>query len=141
MSDWFVQPETVKLDLVEGQWLLVKKRLNAGETRGVFRRLYLQAEDGTLTLNPDTVGTTLVCAYLVDWSLTQAPIAQQPLDVVLGALDALDPDKFTLIKAAVDAHDERERVARETEKKTPATAPTSSAISRSPAAAIGAMSG
>ena len=116
MSDWFVQPETVQLDLVEGEWLRVKRRLNAGETRGVFRRLYLQADDGSLKLNPDTVGTTLVLAYLVDWSLTAQPIAQQPDAVILSALDALDPDKFALIKAAVDAHDERERLAREAEK-------------------------
>ena len=133
MADWFVQPETVRLELVEGQWLRVKRRLNAGETRGVFRRLYLQAEDGTLKLNPDTVGTTLITAYLVDWSLTDARgepvvIAQQPAAVLEAALDALDPDKFAIIKAAVDAHDERERVARDEEKKTRSTATTLVAI-------------
>jgi len=133
MSDWFVAPDTVRLELEEGQWLRVKRRLNAGETRGVFRRLYLQAEDGTLKLNPDTVGTTLVVAYLVDWSLTDARgepvvIAQQPAAVLEAALDALDPDKFALIKAAVDAHDERERLARDEEKKTRSTATTLVAI-------------
>ena len=85
-------------------------------------------------------------AYLVDWSLTDATgqpvvIVQQPLEVLTAALDALDPDKFALIKAAVDAHDERERLARDEEKKTRATAPISPAISPLPAAAVGAMSG
>src|SRR4030095_649347 len=145
-ASWFVPPDTVRLDLVEGQWLVVKRRLNAGDTRAVFRRLYLTREDGTLAVNPDTVGTTLVLAYLVDWSLTDATghpvvIAQQPAAVLEAALDALDPDKYALIKAATGAHAPRNRQARDAEKKPPTTATTSPSTSPSPAAVAGAMSG
>ena len=36
MSSWFVKPETRRLELPEGQWLVVKKRLTEGERRQVM---------------------------------------------------------------------------------------------------------
>ena len=136
MSDWFVRPETVKLDLVEGEWILVKQRLNAGEQRSMFRRLYLAGADGEFRVNPDTVPTAFILAYLVDWSLTDATghkveILQQPSDVVEEAIDALDPEKFANIKTAIEAHDDRRRCA--TRKKILAGAMRSPTIRPRPA--------
>lgn len=146
MGDWFVPPDTIKLDLIEGQWVLVKQRLNAGEQRSMFRRLYVAGVDGTLRVNPDTVATSFVLAYLVDWSLTDATghkveILQQPRDVVEAAVDALDPDKFKILKTAIEAHDEHTRQARDAEKKTRNGATTFPTISPLPVGSGGGMSG
>lgn len=147
MSDsWFVPPETVRLELPEGQWIRVKRRLNAGEQRGLVRRLYVANDDGTLRVNPDTVATAYAIAYLVDWSLTdptgiKVEIAQQPIEVLEGALDALDPEKFKILRDTIEGYDDRQRAAREAEKKILSSDPISPSISPSPAGSSGATSG
>jgi len=147
MGDWFVRPETTRLELSDGQWILVKRRLNAGEQRAAFRRQYTPNPDtGKLQVNPDGIGIAMVTAYLIDWSLTDhrdAPveIAQQPFEVVLAALDNLEDDRFDEIKTAIEAHDAAQRKAREQEKKLRAGVTTSPTTSPSPDASAGAMSG
>jgi hypothetical protein len=150
----FVQPDTVMLPLSDGDWLLVKRRLNSGEQRAAFRRMYVTAADGSFVtdeegkpkIDPTMIGVTLVTAYLLDWSLVDHSgekilIARQPPEVLTAAVDLLETDDYDEIRTAIEDHDSRQRLAREEEKKRLATVTTSPTTSPSLDAATGAMSG
>ena len=121
----FVRPDTAKLPLSRGDWILVKRHLTAGEQRQLFGRLVKTAEvdmDGAtdLTATPKVeiqvsqVGLSTVLAYLLDWSFPEMAIRGQSADVVMAALDALDTDSYNEILTAINAHEaamEKERAA------------------------------
>jgi hypothetical protein len=137
MASRIVRPETTSLSISAGDWLLVKKRLNAGEQRAMFARMYLAGVDGLLRANPLQRGLAQITAYLLDWSLTapdgsQIVIRDQPIEVVAAALDALDPESFGEIRLAVEAHEEAMAKAREQEKNGPDGEKASRATSLSP---------
>lgn len=121
MSVRMRKPETVKIDISQGDWLLVKKHLTAGENRAQFARMIRYGTDGA-KLDPVLVGHSKIVAYLLDWSVTDADgkpvvIRDQPEDVIAAALDALDIESFKEILAAVEAHDDAMSEARAEEKK------------------------
>jgi hypothetical protein len=136
-SSRFVRPETEKLDLSGGDWLLVKRRLTAGEQRHAFARMVKRMNVGEQTeLDPEGVGLNKIVAYLLDWSLRDGDgelvlIRDQSVSVVEAALLALDPDSFREIYAAISAHEDRQSAAIEDEKKTRDGAPRLSVISGS----------
>ena len=145
MFSRFVVPETdvVTLPLREGQteadWLLVRRRLNEGERRAMFARMYLSS-NGTTHVDPQAVGVSTVVAYLLDWSFTDPQgqrviIAEKSPADVATMLNALDPEFFTEVREAIEAHEERQAAAK---KKTQAGATGSPAISASPSAVDGA---
>ena len=127
----FVRPETTRLEISQGDWLLVKQRLSAGEQRQVFARMMKpfrpavldspkdQALGGrgpsdhpVLEIDPIQASLSTALAYLLDWSLVDdegkpVVIRGQPLDVVTAALDALDLESFTEITQAIQAHEAR----------------------------------
>jgi len=154
----FVKPTEVRLPLSEGDYLIVKEKLTAGEQLEVFARLY-KAEGGgaggvtvgktgvaeSMTLDPLQVGLSMVLGYLLDWSLTDddgrvVSIRNQPLDVVTAALRNLEFDDYQEIVAAVQAHDARNQAARQ-EKKRSGGPSGSGPISRSLAVVGGATNG
>lgn len=98
----FVQPDAVTLPLSKSDSVTVRRRINTGEQRVAVRR----SESG-----PDApgIGLCVVIAYLLDWTFTDRSghlvvIRDQPFDVVLAAIDALDPDDFLELRVAVNAH-------------------------------------
>jgi hypothetical protein len=116
----FVVPDTVRIDISGGDWIVVKKQLTAGEERDVFARLVkplsTHVNGGAPTFDPrlelDSLQTGLsqVLAYLLDWSLTDADgkpviIRGQPIAAVTSFLNALDLDSFAEIVAVVQRHD------------------------------------
>src|SRR5262245_15623993 len=115
----FVRPDTVRLEISQGDWLLVKKRLTAGEERQAFARMMRPYRtslsgmpNGSDQVELDPVQATLsnTIAYLLDWSLVDddgkpVVIRNQPVDVVRAALDALDLESFTEITQAIAAHE------------------------------------
>lgn len=119
----FVRPETEKLEISEGDWLLVKRRLTAGEQRRAFARIVKRLEIGKPTeLDPEAAGLAKMSAYLLDWSLRDdtgalVAIREQPASVVEAALLALDPDSFREIHDAITTHEETELAALAEEKK------------------------
>lgn len=122
MPGWFVRPQTSRLDLSDGQWLIVKQRLTAGEQRAAFARMYLAGADGRLRVHPLESGLAQITAYLLDWSLTDddgKPVAIRDLSAedLTTVLDNLDPDRFTEIKLAVERHEEAQLAARAEKKK------------------------
>ena len=133
----FVRPETVRLELSEGDWLLVKRRLTAGESRRAFTRTVKRMEIGSKPeLDPEGLGLALIVQYLIDWSFTDddgvvVPIRDQPPELVEATLLLLDHDSFREIDRVVRDHDVRQGEAMAEEKKTRSGVTASSATSTS----------
>jgi hypothetical protein len=122
MASRFLQPETTRLEISGGDWLLVKKRLTAGEQRRVFSRMVKAMKPGEkVELDPEHVGRSKVIEYLIDWSLVdannkQVVIRGKSADDVGRILDGLDADSYSEIVKAVDAHETAEDERLEQEK-------------------------
>jgi len=133
------RPETVTLNISQGDWLVVKKHLTAGEQRRMFGRLLLPAKAGEQPLiNPDMIGLTTVLEYLLDWSLQDADgkpivVRDQSLDVVLAAVRNIDADAYVEVQRAIETHDSTMTLERSAEKNAQAGEIASSAISASAA--------
>jgi len=152
MESWFVRPDTRLLQLSDGQWLKVKDRLSAGEFRAHLRRstsleheVATDADGNTTTtttrrVDPLLQNLSTVVAYLLDWSL-EAPIERCAESELIAALDALDIDRYSEIRDAVNAHQIAMDRERELAKNGKGGEKKSSAISPSPAAVAGALSG
>jgi hypothetical protein len=122
MSSRIRRPETLRLALTRGDWIVVKKHLTAGETRRVFRRMIRKGATGD-EIDSLQVGLSKMVVYLVDWSITDADdqpviIRGQSEDVVADVLEMLDVDSFAEILNAVEAHERAMEAEREDEKKT-----------------------
>jgi hypothetical protein len=138
----FVRPETERLELTDGDWILVKRRLNAGEQRRAYNRIIkIQriGPDGKATapeIDPAAIGLGRMVEYLLDWSLVDdndrvVLIRDQPAAVVEAALLALDPVSFGEIHDAILAHDTAQAELLAAEKKSRGTGSKLSVISSS----------
>ena len=125
----FVQPDIVRIALSDGQFLDVKRELNAGESRAVWADMVVGGvRPGELAnYDPRKVGLTRILAYLVGWSAVDPD--GRPVPVSEGALLALSTASFREVSNAIDAHEEQQERAAEAKKKTRDTAPTLRAIS------------
>lgn len=142
----FVRPDTTRLDISRGDFLIVKRRLTAGEERAAYRRGTITHPDGTRTIDRSTVDLAFVTAYLIDWNLVGLDdkpfvIRGQPVELVEAALSAIDPDSFKEINNAIQAHDDAMIKERAAEKNDQGGGTPSSAISPSPSVAAGELSG
>jgi len=105
------RPESTRLEISRSDWVLVKKHLTAGESRGMLgNMLRLGARLSETAVDPTKVGLARVVAYLLDWSITDPDdkpvvIRDQPFEVVAAAVDALEPECFAEILAAIEAHE------------------------------------
>lgn len=145
MGSWFVRPEVIRVPLSDGEWITLKKRLTAGESRDAFARMCLQGVE-PLTVSPLQVGLATMLAYLVEWSLTDddgqpVSLANQPIEIVERYLNLLEPERFEEIREAVLQHERDQVAARAEQKKTRAGATASPSISRSLVAVGGGTSG
>jgi len=145
MRSAVVAPKTVRLELGEGEWVIVKERLNMGEWRAMYERLP-SLPDGSRSTEGFPIRWAFTLAYLVDWSLTD--LDGHPLVIrdrapaeVAAILDAIDPDVFLDLANAIELHRIRVAQARADQKKILAGAPSSPPISPSPAVADGGTSG
>jgi hypothetical protein len=142
----FVRPDTTVLALTAGDTITVKMRLNAGERRDLYARLYTPGLDGKLHVNQLQTGLTVMTAYLVDWSLRDddgAKVEIRGLSIkdLEAVLNSLDSDSFGEIKRAIETHEEGMEAARAEEKKRQAGSSGDEAISASPSAAAGVLAG
>lgn len=120
----FIQPNTTRLTLSDGDWLDVKSELNAGETRRVYTNLVKKMKAGEAAeLNPEQVGKTKIQEYVVGWSLVGFDGKPMPFTPV--ALDSLDAETYAEISNAIDQHEEAVEKAR-TERKNGRSTPTPS---------------
>jgi hypothetical protein len=122
------RPETCRLELTAGDWLVVKKWLTAGEARDVFARSVKTLRAGERAeLEPRMLGITQAAAYLLEWSFQDADgqpivIRDQPIEYVIDALNELDGPALGELLTAISEHDARMDAEREAEKKTPTAA-------------------
>lgn len=103
----FVLPETTTIQLTDGDWIEVKKRLMNGERRTILVSLVGTRTDEGLKPDKETMGMAEVAAYLVDWSLVGPDGRRVSIDTEgkkYAALRALDPDDYDEIETAIDAH-------------------------------------
>jgi hypothetical protein len=158
----FVKPAEVRIPISQGDYLIVKEKLNAGEQMEVFARLVRKGPDdegGTarpvriekdgikaeMELDPLQAGLSTILAYLVDWSLTDddgriVSIRHQPPEVVTAALHNLEFEDYQEILEAVQAHEAKVKAARQ-EKKRSTGSPASDRTSPSLVGAIGGTNG
>ena len=123
------RPATERLALSDGDHLIVKQDLTAGEYRALMRasiRPVTTGADGktpALELDPIAAGVAMVLAYLLDWSFQDADgrplvIADQPPAVVSAALDHLDSAAYMEVQKAIQDHQTARAAALAEEKKT-----------------------
>jgi hypothetical protein len=136
----FVQPETERLSLSDGEWIEVKRELNAGEQRHVQAGYYKDVRLGERPIvDFEQYGKTRMVGYLTAWSFVGFDGQPEPIDE--SGLDHLDMDTWLEIDRALDAHEARISARREARKNAQDGAKTSPAISPSPYAVAGASSG
>lgn len=116
----FVAPEVIRIPLSSGDWVDVKKELNAGETRNIFTDLVKDFHAGeAATLDPKQVGLTKVLNYVVAWSFVDAQGHGVPFNA--SALNNLYPDDYHEIVNAIEMHDEAVEQMRITRKNAQAS--------------------
>lgn len=104
----FVSPETVRIELSDGQWIEVKKTLTAGEEKAYrsagFRRVSQRQDDNTNEVDIDWTAMAFarVEAYLVDWSAKREDGKDVP--VSKAAIRNLSAESFQEIDDAIVAH-------------------------------------
>lgn len=119
MSCPFVQPEVTRLSLSTGDFLDVKRELNAGEYRHLFADM---VRDGMrpgepAILDPERVGLTRILAFLVGWSFTD--FDGRPVPVSEAALLKCHPAVFREIAETIEAHEREQDRQREERLKNP----------------------
>lgn len=129
MSRRMRRPDTVRLELSQGDWLIVKKHLTAGENRAMFAGM--MREDGE-SIDRVKVGLSKVLTYLLDWSFEDFDgnplvIRDQPANAVASALNGIDGDAFAEVLAAIEDHEDATEKERAQEKNALATASASPA--------------
>jgi hypothetical protein len=136
----FVQPDIVRLTLSDGDFIDVKKELNAGEQRRLFAHMMRDMVPGEkVTLIPEQVGRTKLIEYVVGWSFTDAD--GKPVPVSESAIDNLNTTTYAEMVKAVDDHEAAQEAKREQEKNSRDGESASSAISASPSDVTGVTNG
>ena len=126
----FVKPEIVRIDLSDGDWIEVKKRLSVGEERQAFQAIVGEVNlSGWRKPNVEMIGMAEILAYLVDWSFKDAQ--DKPVKISIDALKALDPDSYLELEKAIETHRSTQDAEREAAKNVRDGANESSSISPS----------
>lgn len=143
-----VQPDQTTLQISDGDWLLVKKRLTHGEVAEAFALKYESDATaiGGYRTNLRGFGMETILIYLLDWSLVDLegvviPIRGKSPAEIAAALNCIDDDSFEEIKRVVEAHDKAMNAERAAAKNGQGGETTSSAISPSPSIMAGATNG
>jgi len=119
----FRKPDVVRLELTQGDWILIHSRLNVGQLRKVQARSTKRVYAGEpVEVDLEKAGLANTAEYLIDWSFTDhagkpVVIRDQSADVVMQILSNLDSEDYNEIADAIAEH---EKTASE-EKKQPAT--------------------
>jgi len=115
-----VAPQTVTLDLGDGQWIEIKRELNYGEMTDVA-----ESTGGKLI----RAQLHLLAAYIVGWSLTDGHGKSLPADTTdqrVSALRAMSSEAVNAIDDAITTH--IESVKAEKKAEAPSGAPVSAVI-------------
>jgi len=125
MGSRYRKQEEHRITLTDGDWLLVRKHLTAGDEREAYARVI---KGGTFHpgekpgVDPEQLGIAQVVSYLLDWSITDADdkpirIRDQSYDFIAAALKNQTPESLREIIEAIQTHDAAMTEARDAEKK------------------------
>lgn len=117
---WFVEPDTVRIDLGDGQWIEVKAELTKGERDKANAFMYRESvtEGKAVAVDIERMPKAEAMAYLVDWSLTrngQKVSIDSDADR-LAALDKMSEAAFEVVSSAIKAHVEKAEADRPSKK-------------------------
>lgn len=106
----FASGAAVRLDVSDGDWVLVRAELTYGQQRrlasaglsGVPEALAEQGQGASLSLNLAAYDLERLVVWLLDWSFTDVDGDRVP--VSREAIEQLHPDTAAEINAALDAH-------------------------------------
>ena len=121
----FIRADTTRLDLTDGDWIEVKTELDYGEQQQLriasMQPLAIErdmsAENLQIQLNPFLLRQKMIELYLTDWSFRDAD--DRPVPVNRTTLLSLDPDTVEEIEAALNAHAEAVKAAKNTRGAAP----------------------
>lgn len=125
----FVQPDTVRIDLANGDWIEIKKELTVGEdkryrTAGLKRMApATSTQRGEVDVDWAAMAFGRVCAYLVDWSAKD--LNGKAVKITPATVESLVKADFEAIDDAILKYIEE----RDAEKNEPSPAPMTSATS------------
>jgi len=105
----FVQPEVVRLELSDGDWVEVKERLTYGEEQflagGALTEvsgMFDAADDIGIQLDLRKYTLRRMATWILDWSFCD--VEDRRVAVSLDSIAMLDPDTAEEIDAAITAH-------------------------------------
>ena len=109
----FVTKDTVRLELSEGDWIEIKRRLNYGETQRLAQASFgnvnlqdVQTGKIELKLTSEDFNLTRFLIWLVDWSFVDE--RGKPVRITRDSIAMLDAETIAEIDAAITSHLDRE---------------------------------
>lgn len=116
-----VQPEMVRLELSDGDWLDVKKDLSHGDRKAGGKSVITEVKaDGWMRTDFDAATYAQIVAYVVDWSLVDPAGNKLPVSTpqqIIASLETVDEDTVDEISEVLDKHAKARKAAREEAKK------------------------
>jgi hypothetical protein len=129
-------PNTKRIELSEGDHIVIKKRLSIGEVKQIenasLRTLYGQrGPNGLPKTEVDEEGYAMVrlFTWLVEWSFADPSNPENTLPITLQAIAALDPDDYDEIERAINRHLMDDAAAKKSKASATTASPTPSASS------------
>lgn len=108
-----VKPETVRLELSDGDWVDIKRALTVGEESDIaFKAMKTIRSDSAAEIDGSLMRFLMTATYVQGWSLLDyegQPIkwpVGKPLDDRVAVLRALDRASMEELEAAIAAHRE-----------------------------------
>ena len=103
----FVVPNTVRVELSDGDWVELKDRLTYGEQQrlassALTRMTNSGGADAGIELDFEKHSLMRMETWLVDWSFVG--LNGKPVSITRAAIAALDPDTAAEIDAAITKH-------------------------------------
>ncbi len=106
-----VRPKTKRLDISDGDWILVKEELNAGEYRDMLQACAKETPSSDVPeFDQMKLGFEMIEAYLVDWSLEDEIEGENgettvvKLELTPETICALDFETFQEIQSVISEH-------------------------------------
>ena len=123
----FVDPEEVRLPLSEGDYIDVKKTLNAGEYRKLLYDQFKDTDGDKVIVDHAKIGISKVLAYVLGWSFVgksgqpEPYNLEQPEEIRRALIDNLDQETYRELLTAITAHEDAQERALAAKKNAPAT--------------------
>jgi len=116
----FVVPNTVRVELTDGDWVELKDRLTYGEQQrlassALTRMTNSGGEDAGIELDFEKHSLMRMETWLVDWSFVG--LNGKPVSITRAAIAALDPETAAEIDAAITKHVEEIEAAKNAVEK------------------------